>query len=143
MPRNRQDETLAKDKSATLTRRTLFELAGLAVAATAISPALPAEKPLRSSVPARLRRIGGICNDQVSTYMSEAGRKALPDEAAEKTKQHILDTFAAMISGSELPPGRAALGFAKEYGGKEVATVVASICVGAGRRWWAACGALR
>src|SRR5258707_15451739 len=58
--------------------------------------------------------------------MSEAGAKALPDDVAEKTKQHILDTLAAMISGSELPPGRAALRFAKEYGGKEVATVVAS-----------------
>ena len=58
----------------------------------------------------------------LSTYMSEAAAKALPDEVAEKAKQHILDTFAAMISGSELPPGRAALGFAKEYGGKEVAT---------------------
>src|SRR5207237_8836963 len=31
-----------------------------------------------------------------------------------------------MISGSELPPGRAALEFARSYGGKEVATVVAS-----------------
>jgi 2-methylcitrate dehydratase PrpD len=127
MPRNRQDETLAKDKSATLTRRSLFELAGLAVAATAISPALPAEKPLRSSVPTATPAdsVGSVMT-RLSTYMSEAGTKALPDEAAEKTKQHILDTFAAMISGSELPPGRAALGFAKEYGGKEVATVVAS-----------------
>jgi len=44
----------------------------------------------------------------------------------EKAKQHILDTVAAMISGSELTPGRAALQFAGAYGGKEVATVVAS-----------------
>jgi 2-methylcitrate dehydratase PrpD len=44
----------------------------------------------------------------------------------EKAKQHILDTLAAMISGSELTPGRAALQFAGVYGGKEVATVVAS-----------------
>src|SRR5260370_38236037 len=58
--------------------------------------------------------------------MSEAAARALPDEVVEKAKQHILDTFAAMISGSELPPGRAALEFASAYGGKEVATVVAS-----------------
>jgi 2-methylcitrate dehydratase PrpD len=44
----------------------------------------------------------------------------------EKSKQHILDTFAAMISGSGLPPGRGALQFARAYGGKPVATVVAS-----------------
>src|SRR5246127_3147514 len=63
---------------------------------------------------------------QLSAYMSAAGTRALPDEVVEKAKQHILDTFAAMISGSELPPGRAALEFARSYGGKEVATVVAS-----------------
>jgi 2-methylcitrate dehydratase PrpD len=68
----------------------------------------------------------GSVMQTLSTYMSEASARALPDEVAEKTKRHVLDTFAAMISGSELPPGRSALAFAKEYGGKEVATVVSS-----------------
>src|SRR5215472_5119107 len=63
---------------------------------------------------------------QLSNYMSAAGTRALPDEVVEKAKHHILDTFAAMISGSALPPGRAALQFARSYGGKEVATVIAS-----------------
>jgi 2-methylcitrate dehydratase PrpD len=127
MPRNRNDERLANDKPATLTRRNLFELVGLAVAASAIPPALAAERPLRPAVPvaAPAETVGAVMT-RLSTYMSEAGSKELPDEVAEKTKQHVLDTFAAMVSGSELPPGRAALGFAKEYGGKEVATVVAS-----------------
>jgi 2-methylcitrate dehydratase PrpD len=58
--------------------------------------------------------------------MSEASARELPDEVTEKTKQHILDTVAAMISGSQLTPGRAALQFAGAYGGKEVATVLAS-----------------
>jgi 2-methylcitrate dehydratase PrpD len=64
--------------------------------------------------------------DKLSLYMSEASGRELPDEVIERTKQHILDTVAAMISGSELTPGRAALQFAGAYGGKEVATVVAS-----------------
>src|SRR5204862_7422197 len=63
---------------------------------------------------------------KLSLYMSEASGRELPDEVIEKTKQHILDTLAAMISGSDLTPGRAALEFAGAYGGKEVATVVAS-----------------
>jgi 2-methylcitrate dehydratase PrpD len=63
---------------------------------------------------------------QLSTYMSAAATHALPDEVVEKAKHHILDTFAAMVSGSELPGGRGALEFARTYGGKEVATVVAS-----------------
>src|SRR5580692_7337080 len=45
----------------------------------------------------------------VSTYMSEAGSRKLPDAVIEKAKQMILDTFAAMISGSDLPPGRFAI----------------------------------
>src|SRR2546430_4387398 len=67
-----------------------------------------------------------LVTDKLGRYMSEAGGRALPDEVTEKTKQHILDTLAAMISGSDLTPGRAALEFAGAYGGKEVATVLAS-----------------
>jgi 2-methylcitrate dehydratase PrpD len=62
----------------------------------------------------------------LSTYMSEAWNRPLPDEVIEKAKHHILDTFAAMISGSELPPGRAAIRFARAYGGEKVAMVVGS-----------------
>jgi 2-methylcitrate dehydratase PrpD len=63
---------------------------------------------------------------QLSAYMGAASTRALPDDVIERAKQHILDTFAAMISGSTLPPGRGALEFARAYGGKEIATVVAS-----------------
>jgi len=62
--------------------------------------------------------------DKLSRYMSEARERALPDEVVEKAKHHILDTLAAMISGSEIRPGRAAIEFVRAYGGKEVATVV-------------------
>jgi 2-methylcitrate dehydratase PrpD len=64
--------------------------------------------------------------EKLSSYMSEAGSRALPGDVVEQSKLHILDTISAMVSGSELPPGRIALRFAQEYGGKEVATVVAS-----------------
>ena len=62
---------------------------------------------------------------RLSTYISQARDHALPDEVVERAKLHILDTFGAMISGSELPAGRAAIRFARAYGGKEVATIVA------------------
>ena len=55
----------------------------------------------------------------LSAYMSEASGKALPDEVAEKTKRHVLDTLAAMISGSALPPGRAALAFSVNMAGRK------------------------
>lgn len=63
---------------------------------------------------------------RLSTYMSEARSRALPDEVLEKVKEHTLDTFAAMVSGSQLPVGRQATRFASEYGGEKIATVAGS-----------------
>src|SRR5580693_2929042 len=65
----------------------------------------------------------------VSNYMSEAGTRPLPAPVIEKAKQMILDTFAAMISGSELPPGRFAINFARAYRGEAVSTVAGSTVV--------------
>lgn len=62
---------------------------------------------------------------RLSSYMSEAGGRTLPEEAVEQTKQHILDTFAAMISGSELAPGRFAIHFARAHSAEKTATVAA------------------
>ena len=62
----------------------------------------------------------------LSSYMAEARNRALPDNVLRETKHHILDTLAAMVSGSELPPGKAAFEFARSYGGEKIATVVAS-----------------
>jgi 2-methylcitrate dehydratase PrpD len=62
----------------------------------------------------------------LSTYMAAAGSRPLSQEAAEKTKQHILDTFAAMVSGCDLAPARVALQFARAHAGEKVATVVVS-----------------
>src|SRR6186713_1081133 len=65
--------------------------------------------------------------DALSRYMAAALARPLPLEAAAKAKQHVLDTFAAMISGSELAPGRAALAFARaQAGGRLAATIAGS-----------------
>jgi 2-methylcitrate dehydratase PrpD len=63
---------------------------------------------------------------KLSTYMSEAGSRQLPDDVIEVTKHHVLDTLSAVISGSKLPAGVAALGFARMYGGEKISTVAAS-----------------
>jgi 2-methylcitrate dehydratase PrpD len=64
--------------------------------------------------------------DKLSAYMSEARNRALPEIVVRETEHHILDTIAAMVSGSELPPGRLAIEFARTYGGEKISTVVAS-----------------
>ena len=45
----------------------------------------------------------------LSTYMSAAATRELPAEVVEHAKHHLIDTLAAMISGSQLLPGQAAL----------------------------------
>ena len=62
----------------------------------------------------------------LSTYMSAARAKALPEEVTEQAKYHLLDTISAMVSGSELPPGQAAQRFIREHGGNGGVTVVGS-----------------
>src|SRR6516164_5000312 len=62
----------------------------------------------------------------LSGYMAEAGTRALPDEVAEHAKHHLLDTLAAMVSGSELLSGQAALRYIRSHGGKGAATIVGS-----------------
>jgi 2-methylcitrate dehydratase PrpD len=117
-----------------MTRRKVFALTGLAIATTLphfrafANPSTTQEnKPAGDTSQNSDSHGTGEIMDKLSTYMSQAGEQALPDEVAEKAKQHVLDTFAAMISGSGLPPGRQALKFIHVYGGgKPVATVVAS-----------------
>jgi 2-methylcitrate dehydratase PrpD len=44
----------------------------------------------------------------------------------EKTKHHVLDTLAAMVSGSRLAPGKKAIAYVKPLGGAKEACVIGS-----------------
>ncbi|HKW32560.1 MAG TPA: MmgE/PrpD family protein [Candidatus Acidoferrum sp.] len=124
---DRQTQESTANAPATLTRRGLFEFAGLAIASAALpSCATLAQPPFASQDPPLPSPAISPPMEKLSNYMSQAATRSLPEEVVEKAKHHILDTFAAMISGSELPPGSAALQFVHAYGGKEIATVVAS-----------------
>jgi len=76
-----------------------------------------AQKPSPSPAP-------GPVMSTLAAYMSAARTRALPDEVTEQAKYHLLDTMAAMISGSELPPGQAAQRHLREHSGNGSATVV-------------------
>jgi 2-methylcitrate dehydratase PrpD len=62
----------------------------------------------------------------LSLYMSQAAQKNLPPEVAQATKFHILDTLAAIVSGSKLLPGEAAFRYIQQFSGKGARTVMAS-----------------
>jgi 2-methylcitrate dehydratase PrpD len=63
---------------------------------------------------------------ELSAYIAGALRQALPKEVLEKTKHHVLDTLAAMVSGSRLLPGRKAISYTQTLGGAKEATVAGS-----------------
>src|SRR5580700_3087640 len=98
-----------------LSRRDLMQRAAWVLAATSLPSG--ANLSAEDISPAMLK---------LSAYMSDASNGELPEKVLEETKHHILDTFAAMISGSELPPRLMALKFARSYGGPGACTVVAS-----------------
>ena len=98
-----------------ISRRDLIRYGALALG-TAMLP----------SVRARAQSTVSPVMAALSDYMAAAKDQALPPDVVEKAKHHILDTFAAMLSGSELPPGRVALALAKAQAGRPSATVIGS-----------------
>ena len=62
----------------------------------------------------------------VSRYIATALSKPLPARVMECTKHHLLDTIAAMVSGSRLLPGERALAYVKAQGGTKEACVPGS-----------------
>src|SRR5688572_21471717 len=63
---------------------------------------------------------------QLSAYIASALRRPLPKTVVEKTKHHVLDTIAAMVSGSRLLPGRKAISYVRTLGGAREACVIGS-----------------
>jgi 2-methylcitrate dehydratase PrpD len=64
--------------------------------------------------------------DTLAEYMLAARQAKLPEEVIEKGKSHILDTFAAIVSGSTLEPGRLGREHARAQGSKEECAVLGS-----------------
>jgi 2-methylcitrate dehydratase PrpD len=62
----------------------------------------------------------------IGDHVAGAMARNLPDAVLEKTRDHLIDTVAAIISGARLPAGLAALRYAETLGGIEQATVIGS-----------------
>jgi 2-methylcitrate dehydratase PrpD len=69
---------------------------------------------------------GARAVERLVDWIAAAPRRPLPARVAERAKHHLLDTLAAMISGSQLLPGRRAIAFAREQGGTSQACVIGS-----------------
>lgn len=68
----------------------------------------------------------------VAAYSAAAMHTALPDAVAEKARLHVLDTLAAILSGTLLPAGRSGAALARRLGGPgESLAVATGMLVGA------------
>src|SRR5262249_18627748 len=61
---------------------------------------------------------------RLAGYMAAARDQELAARGAEEAKHRILDTLAAMVSGSHLQAGEMAIRFARAQGGTAEATVL-------------------
>ena len=93
-------------------RRTLLNAGGL-IAGVILLP--PARR--------HAQEVGSVM-EELSRYMAAARERPLPPDVLEHTKHHVLDTVAAMVSGTELTPGEAALRFAATQTRGGTATVI-------------------
>ncbi len=89
---------------------------GVTAAATAGATIAPARILAQASA-------SGPEMNALSAYMSAAGALALPADATEQAKHHLLDSLASMVSGSQLPPGQAAQRHIGTYAGMGAATI--------------------
>jgi 2-methylcitrate dehydratase PrpD len=61
---------------------------------------------------------------ELSAYIAAAAKRPLPQAVVDRAKLHLVDTFAAMISGSRLLPGKKAIAYAKTLGGTPAAGIM-------------------
>ena len=61
---------------------------------------------------------------ELTGYIAGALKRKLPAEVAERAKIHLVDAFAAMLSGSRLLPGKRAIAYVKPYVGTREAGVI-------------------
>src|SRR3977135_915740 len=67
---------------------------------------------------------------RLSEYIAGAAGRPLPPAVAEKPRHHVLDTLAAIISGSRLKAGKLATGYVARFAGTPEATVVGTAIMG-------------
>ncbi len=71
----------------------------------------------------KVSKVSPLTN-RLAAYIAQTPRRVLPMAVTEATKHHVLDTLAAMVSGSMLLPGKSAISYLRTLGGLRECTVV-------------------
>ncbi len=61
---------------------------------------------------------------EFTSYIAGALKRKLPAEVSERAKIHLVDSVAAIVSGTRLLPGKRAVAYAKALGGPREAGVM-------------------
>jgi 2-methylcitrate dehydratase PrpD len=85
------------------------------------SPATPTAAKPESALPDALSPMPTL-----AAYVAAATATPLPDDVAEQSRHHLIDTLSAMVSGSRLLPGERVVPFIRALGGAPLATVIGS-----------------
>ncbi|OPY72395.1 MAG: MmgE/PrpD family protein [Syntrophorhabdus sp. PtaU1.Bin058] len=83
----------------------------------------PETKDSKAQGAAAMQKLTGETMEKVSSYIAGSQKTDLPENVVKKAKHHIMDTLAAVVSGSALRPGQFAAEFVKTQGGVEEALV--------------------
>jgi 2-methylcitrate dehydratase PrpD len=114
------------------TRRWLINASGAAILSSALPPGPSCAQTAAAPAPAA-RAAADAARDStpispaataIADYVANALDRDLPAEVAAATKLHVLDTFAAILSGSRLKPGDLAARYVDSLGGKPQAIVI-------------------
>ncbi|HMA16150.1 MAG: MmgE/PrpD family protein, partial [Bacteroidota bacterium] len=60
----------------------------------------------------------GSITQRVAAHIATAAAEPLPPEVAQRARLHLLDSLAAIVSGSRLKSGRLAAAFVADQGGR-------------------------
>jgi 2-methylcitrate dehydratase PrpD len=112
------------------TRRSILYAGGAALLTNAL--ATPAQSQGAAPAKAAASDEEGEAKDEpispvtttLAEYVSKTLDRELPPDVVAKTKLHVLDTIAAMVSGSRLKAGQFAARYVDTLGGKPQATVI-------------------
>jgi 2-methylcitrate dehydratase PrpD len=111
------------------TRRWLINASGAAILSSAVPIAAAHAQPVgapapRASTDAAAGSASASPASGIADYVANALDRPLPDEVVARSKLHVLDTLAAMVSGSRLKAGDFAARYVDGLGGKPQAMVI-------------------
>jgi len=102
-----------------ITRRRMLEGGAGLLAAAAMPP-----PPAAAGQAARETGAAADLTGRVARYMAAARQQPLPPDVLRETRHRVLDTVAAIVSGSRLKPGEMAIRFVQSQGGTPEASVL-------------------